>query len=156
VASSWPIVWHGICTIRVHPYVAKLFCFALFILKGLFRYSVALGWIPVLIVIYNNQGPPSVQPSPKSFKSSSPAVAVVPMHHKIIQHKNVYEGKLIGNFIIINWKSKIKFFVEILIKNPNFGQKSKFWSKIQILVKIQMLVKIANFRPRSKFHLNFN
>ena len=31
-----------------------------------------------------------------------------------------------------------KFFfrkIEILVKNPNFGQKSKFWSKIQILIK---------------------
>jgi len=36
-----------------------------------------------------------------------------------------------------NFGQKSKFWskIQILVKNPNFGQKSKFWSKIQILVK---------------------
>ena len=33
----------------------------------------------------------------------------------------------------------------MLVKNQNFGQKSKFWPKIQILVKNQ------NFRQKSNF-----
>jgi len=32
-------------------------------------------------------------------------------------------------------KSKVCVKIEILVNNPNFAQKSKFWSKIQILVK---------------------
>jgi len=53
-----------------------------------------------------------------------------------------------------------------LLKNPNFGQKSKFWSKIQILVrtpnfgqkskfwsKIQILAKNPNFRLKYKLVL---
>ena len=32
-------------------------------------------------------------------------------------------------------KSKFWSKIEILVKNRNFGQKSKFWSKIEILVK---------------------
>jgi len=32
-----------------------------------------------------------------------------------------------------------------LVKTPNFGQKSKFWAKIKILVKNQ------NFGQKSKF-----
>jgi len=52
-----------------------------------------------------------------------------------------------------NWSK-----IQILVKNPNFGQKSKFLSKIKILVKnqkfgqkskfwskIQILVKTPNF-----------
>ena len=36
-----------------------------------------------------------------------------------------------------NWGQKYKFRskIEILVKNWNFGQKLKFWSKIEILVK---------------------
>jgi len=36
-------------------------------------------------------------------------------------------------------------FLNILVKNQNFGQKSNFWSKIKILVKNQ------NFGQKSKF-----
>jgi len=43
-------------------------------------------------------------------------------------------------------KQKRKVF-KILVKNPNFGKKSKFWSKIQILVKN------PNFSQKSKFLL---
>jgi len=32
-------------------------------------------------------------------------------------------------------KSKFWSKIEIMVKNRNFGKKSKFWSKIQILVK---------------------
>ena len=42
-----------------------------------------------------------------------------------------------------------QFFVKILVKNPNFGQKSKFWSKIQILVKN------PNFGQKSEFWSKF-
>ena len=35
--------------------------------------------------------------------------------------------------------------IEILVKNRNFGQKSKFWSKIEILLKNR------NFGQKSKF-----
>ena len=46
------------------------------------------------------------------------------------------------------FSSKTKFWskLEILIKNPNFVQKSKFWSKIQILVKNGKILQ------KSKFH----
>jgi len=37
--------------------------------------------------------------------------------------------------------------IEILVKNRNFGQKSKFWSKIEILAKNR------NFGPKSKLWL---
>jgi len=45
-----------------------------------------------------------------------------------------------------------------MVKNRNFGQKSKFWSKIEILVKnrnfgqkIEIVVKNRNFGQRYKF-----
>jgi len=62
--------------------------------------------------------------------------------------------------------------IEILVKNRNFGQKSKFWSKVEILAKsrnfvaadlgfsferskfrskIQIVVKNLNFGQKSKF-----
>ena len=57
--------------------------------------------------------------------------------------------------------------IAILVKNPNLGQKAKFWSKIEILVKhadfvqkskfwskIQILVKNPNFVQKSKFWSN--
>ena len=46
-----------------------------------------------------------------------------------------------------NFCQKSKFWskIEILVKNHNFGQKSKFWSKIEILVKNR------NFGQKSKF-----
>ena len=48
---------------------------------------------------------------------------------------------------IRNFDQKSKFWskIEILIENRNFGQKSKFWSKIKILVKNR------NFGQKSKF-----
>jgi len=38
---------------------------------------------------------------------------------------------------LLNVGQKLKFWseVEILVKNRNFGQKLKFWSKIEILVR---------------------
>ena len=42
-------------------------------------------------------------------------------------------------------KSKFWSKIKILVKNRNFGQKSKFWSKIEILVKNR------NFVQKSKF-----
>jgi len=42
-----------------------------------------------------------------------------------------------------NFGQKLKFWskMEILVKNGNFGQKWKFWSKIEIWSKIAILVK---------------
>ena len=36
-------------------------------------------------------------------------------------------------------------FIENLVKNINFGQKSKFWSKIEIFVKNKNFVQNKNF-----------
>jgi len=41
--------------------------------------------------------------------------------------------------------------IKILVENQNFGRKSKFWSKIKILVEIKILVKNQNFGQKSKF-----
>ena len=47
-------------------------------------------------------------------------------------------------------RRKIKFQIirsqqsKILVKNRNFGQKSKFWSKTKFLTKIEILVKNGN------------
>ena len=67
------------------------------------------------------------------------------------------ESRLLPNTEILDKKLKI------LVKNPTFGEKSKFSSKIQIFVKnpnfrqkfkfsskIQILVKHTNFRQKSK------
>jgi len=45
-----------------------------------------------------------------------------------------------------NFGQKSKFWpkIEILATNRNFGQKSKFWPKIEILVTKEMLVKNSN------------
>jgi len=39
----------------------------------------------------------------------------------------------------------------ILFKNRNFSQKSKFWSKLEILVKNRNFGKTRNFSQKSKF-----
>jgi len=54
--------------------------------------------------------------------------------------RNVKVGQIFDEDLT-NFGRKIK----ILVKNQNFGQKSKFWSKIKILVKNQ------NFGQKSKF-----
>jgi len=59
--------------------------------------------------------------------------------------------------------SMVSFFFEICVQNRKFGQKSKFWSKIQMLLKnrnlcqkskiwskIEILVKNRNFGQKSK------
>jgi len=51
--------------------------------------------------------------------------------------------------LVKNWNFGQKFKrwskIQILVKNSNFGQKFKFWSKIQILVKK------SNFGEKSKY-----
>jgi len=49
------------------------------------------------------------------------------------------------NIIIINWGKNKLGKNKILVKNRNFGQKSKFWTKIEILDKNR------NFGQKSKF-----
>ena len=53
--------------------------------------------------------------------------------------------------------------MEILVKNENFSQKQKFWSKIEILAKngncrkkIQVLVKNGNLGQKYKFEQFLN
>jgi len=41
--------------------------------------------------------------------------------------------------------------MEFLVKNRNFAQQWKCWSKIEILVKIEILSKNQNFIQKSKF-----
>ena len=60
-------------------------------------------------------------------------------------------------FLIIYFCEKSILMAEISIKNRNFGQRSKFWSKIQISVpnpkvwsKIEFLVNNSNFNPKSQ------
>jgi len=43
----------------------------------------------------------------------------------------------------------------IFVKIRNFGQTSKFWSNIEILVKIEILGKNRNFKNRSVNSRNF-
>jgi len=35
--------------------------------------------------------------------------------------------------------------MEMLVKNQNFGQKSKFWSEMEILIKMEISVQNLNF-----------
>jgi len=41
--------------------------------------------------------------------------------------------------------------MEILVKNLNFSQKSKFWSEIEILSKIEILEKNPGFSQNRNF-----
>ena len=50
-------------------------------------------------------------------------------------------------------KSKFLSKIQILVKNPNFGQKSKLWSKIQIMIKNPNFGKKSKFGQKSKFWL---
>ena len=45
----------------------------------------------------------------------------------------------------------VTLFFKILAKTLNLGQKSKFWLKVEILVKIETLVKNRNFSEKAKF-----
>jgi len=45
---------------------------------------------------------------------------------------------------------KIESKIEILVKNQNFGQKSKFRSKIKILVKNQNFGQKSKFSPKKR------
>ena len=52
---------------------------------------------------------------------------------------------IVKNQTILSNMKILSSLVESLVKNLNFGQKSKFWSKIEILVKNR------NFGQKSKF-----
>ena len=46
-------------------------------------------------------------------------------------------------------KSKCLSKIEMLVKNRNFGQKSKFWSNIEILVKNRNVGQKLKFRLKN-------
>jgi len=52
-----------------------------------------------------------------------------------------------------NFGGKSKFCpkIEILVTNRNFGQKSKFWQKAKFWSKIKILAKNRNFGQKWKF-----
>ena len=53
----------------------------------------------------------------------------------------------------LNFGQKSKFWskIEILVKNRNFDQKSKFWLKVDFWLKIEILIRNRNFTQKSKF-----
>ena len=61
-----------------------------------------------------------------------------------------YHCKLVFFGDINNFYQKSKFWlkIEILVKNRNFGQKSNLWSKIEILVKNRNFCQKSKFRAK--------
>jgi len=80
--------------------------------------------------------PKTDEGDPSEEYSIKPELMIRPKLLKSSKHAKVVTGEE---------KSKFCSKIEILVKNRNFGQKSKFCSKIEILVKNR------NFGQKSKF-----
>jgi len=62
-----------------------------------------------------------------------------------------FNNRIKKNFSIFDQKSKFETKIEVLVKNGNFGEKWKFWGKMEMLVKIEILLKNRNSGQKSKF-----
>jgi len=63
---------------------------------------------------------------------------------------SAWNSLIISSTFILSGPSRPKIYLlktKILLKNRNFAQKSKFWSKIKILVKNRNFGQKSKFRP---------
>ena len=76
------------------------------------------------------------------------------MENENTKHKK-WSKQIIANLNIKSkifvQKSKFRSKIEILVKNRNFAQKSKFCSKVEILLKSRNFSQNRNFAQKSKF-----